>query len=568
MAKLSLTDVANISGAESTAISTINTNHDLIEAALENTLSRNGTTPNTMEADLDMNSNQILNLPVPATSTEPLRLGDIGGVLSVSQIYFQASEPTASSAPPGSLWFDSDSADIDIYQLSSGAWVDTGVNAEGQNGTDGADGAQGPTGPQGPQGDTGPAGATGATGATGPTGATGAQGPAGQGVPAGGTTGQVAQKASNADYDVTWADAASGSGDLVSTNNLSDVTSALTSRENLYASPFDAMAYNGLQVNGFQQISQENGSTAVVPGNRPVDEELFSSSNGTMTAQRVATPFTSRSDIPYGIELSVATGAALGVGDSIQVTQNIEGTRVNGKLAWGTSAANKLSIGRVVRSNVTGRGYVSIRNVLVNRSLVYHFDLTADTDTYVAITIDGDTTGGWSTDTTAGLVISWCFGAGSNLTTGTLNTWQAANHLAGNDVTNFFATTGNKVWLGPMVILPGDQLPSFADIMKCQRHPDDELRICQRYYVKESISGGFTNNSIASVNGFQVGFPVDMRAAPAITHISGAMTNHHISPPNSTENIFTTGYTALWTSTLYRNFTGTGYFEYSANARM
>ena len=63
---------------------------------------------------------------------------------------------------------------------------------------------------QGPQGPTGPAGAAGATGAQGPTGATGApgatgaQGPPGQGVPVGGTTGQVLTKVTAADYNTNW----------------------------------------------------------------------------------------------------------------------------------------------------------------------------------------------------------------------------------------------------------------------------------------------------------------------------------------------------------------------------
>ena len=57
MAKLTLQDVA--SGYQSET--TINENNAAIEAALENTLSRDGTTPNTMGADLDMNSNNILN---------------------------------------------------------------------------------------------------------------------------------------------------------------------------------------------------------------------------------------------------------------------------------------------------------------------------------------------------------------------------------------------------------------------------------------------------------------------------------------------------------------------------
>ena len=55
-----------------------------------------------------------------------------------------------------------------------------------------------------PRGDTGVTGATGAQGAIGPTGATGPQGPTGYGVKAGGSSGYVLAKASNADYDTDW----------------------------------------------------------------------------------------------------------------------------------------------------------------------------------------------------------------------------------------------------------------------------------------------------------------------------------------------------------------------------
>ena len=62
MAKLTTTDITNITGAEETAIATINANFALVETALENTLSRDGTTPNTLSADLDVNSKNILNV--------------------------------------------------------------------------------------------------------------------------------------------------------------------------------------------------------------------------------------------------------------------------------------------------------------------------------------------------------------------------------------------------------------------------------------------------------------------------------------------------------------------------
>lgn len=60
MAKLVLDDIG--STLTNTAATTINNNNAKIEIALENTLSRDGTIPNNMAADIDMNSNDLLNV--------------------------------------------------------------------------------------------------------------------------------------------------------------------------------------------------------------------------------------------------------------------------------------------------------------------------------------------------------------------------------------------------------------------------------------------------------------------------------------------------------------------------
>ncbi len=58
MAKLSLNDLTNLN---TPSITTLNANFEAIEEAIENTLSRDGTSPNPMEADIDMDGNDILN---------------------------------------------------------------------------------------------------------------------------------------------------------------------------------------------------------------------------------------------------------------------------------------------------------------------------------------------------------------------------------------------------------------------------------------------------------------------------------------------------------------------------
>src|SRR5882762_6940732 len=76
MTKITLTDLANLQN-ENTAVNAINNNNAVLKTAFDNALSRDGTVPNQMLNSLDMNSNQIINLPAPSTVNSPARLIDV-----------------------------------------------------------------------------------------------------------------------------------------------------------------------------------------------------------------------------------------------------------------------------------------------------------------------------------------------------------------------------------------------------------------------------------------------------------------------------------------------------------
>src|SRR5947207_14203835 len=80
MSKITLTDLASLQN-ETTAVNAVNANNATLETALDNTLSRDGTSPNTMSAPLDMNSNQIINLPTPVSANSALRLSDLNSFI-------------------------------------------------------------------------------------------------------------------------------------------------------------------------------------------------------------------------------------------------------------------------------------------------------------------------------------------------------------------------------------------------------------------------------------------------------------------------------------------------------
>lgn len=76
MAKITLPDVGSLANQLS-AQSSINSNFSAIENAWENNLSRDGTSPNQMEADLDLNSNSLLNVADPVAETDGVNLRSV-----------------------------------------------------------------------------------------------------------------------------------------------------------------------------------------------------------------------------------------------------------------------------------------------------------------------------------------------------------------------------------------------------------------------------------------------------------------------------------------------------------
>jgi hypothetical protein len=74
--KVTLTPIGTFVN-DSTAVSAYNNNLTTITSGFDQCLFLNGTAPNQMQSNLDMNSNQILNLPSPAGVNSPARLIDV-----------------------------------------------------------------------------------------------------------------------------------------------------------------------------------------------------------------------------------------------------------------------------------------------------------------------------------------------------------------------------------------------------------------------------------------------------------------------------------------------------------
>lgn len=127
MAKVSLTNLVNLQN-ETTAVSAINSNNAALTTAINNTLSRDGSTPNQMTASLDMNGQPIINLPAPTTLNSPARLVDV------------TTNPTITATLPitgNNTWTGTNTFNADAYFKSGRPWYDVrAFGCKGDNFTD------------------------------------------------------------------------------------------------------------------------------------------------------------------------------------------------------------------------------------------------------------------------------------------------------------------------------------------------------------------------------------------------------------------------------------------------
>src|SRR5258706_1107258 len=82
---ISLNNVATFQN-DTTAVNVVNGNNAAITTAFTDTLSRSGISPNQMTSTLDMNNNQIINLPFPTTLNSPARLQDVTNAQNITII--------------------------------------------------------------------------------------------------------------------------------------------------------------------------------------------------------------------------------------------------------------------------------------------------------------------------------------------------------------------------------------------------------------------------------------------------------------------------------------------------
>jgi hypothetical protein len=319
--------------------------------------------------------------------------------------------------------------------------------------------------------------------------------------------------------------------------------------------PIESFGYMNLVYNGEFRHSQFNGSNSVNLVTNVTQyitdgwTGFFHSSTLTFQAsQNFAVP---DNGYAFCLSLNGGTGGALAAADYILLTHPVEGTRML-RLAWGFSQARSITIGFWVQASITGTFTLALRNALFNRAYLVNLVVTApNTYQYYSVTIPGDTAGTWNQGSVVALYISFCFGTGTNAQ-GSPNAWLSGSQVGTSSTTNFFATNGNSVQITGVTAFAGTIGPSSTTAVLAQRHIDDELRICQRYYSKSFPQGTVpaqnagnagnhtmvcTGPSLVSIG--VVTYPVIMRATPGLISYNPAAAN--ANPRNFTISADYTG---------------------------
>jgi hypothetical protein len=266
-------------------------------------------------------------------------------------------------------------------------------------------------------------------------------------------------------------------------------------------------------INGGMVIDQRNAGAAisVTSAGFPVDRfYVAANSSGVISAQRSSTA-------PQGFtnstSLTVTTArASIAAGDVYGYRQIIEGYNT-ADLGWGTANAQSVTLSFWVRSSITGTYSISIYNAAFNRSYISTYTInTANTFEQKTITITGDTTGTWATDSSGGLNVYWDLGSGSTYY-GTAGAWAAVGAVRTSGSTNWISTLSATFYITGVQLEKGSTATSF-DFRDYGR----ELMMCQRYFYKTInpfLIGVVSGTSI--INRVGGSLPVTMRAAPSVT---------------------------------------------------
>jgi hypothetical protein len=311
-----------------------------------------------------------------------------------------------------------------------------------------------------------------------------------------------------------------------------------------------------LIINGDMQIAQRgtsatglgNGDTGYYTADRfkfredgtPTFEFTMSQSTDTPTGQGFS----------QSLKLDCTTAqSSLAGADSLTVRYVVEAQNLQ-ILKYGTSSAEVLTLSFWVKTNKTGTYTLWVYQQDGSKNISKEYTVSsANTWEKKVINIDADTGGTINNDNGLGLTFGWYLGAGSDHTSGTLQTtWGSlvlANRVSSSQV-NLADSTSNELYLTGVQLEVGtfdaNSIPPFqfedvgTSLARCQRY-------FQKSYQYSDAPGTATQlgsiwqevgDSTSDFLSFSYNTQIEMRSSPTIVTFDLSGTSAKVSYSGST----------------------------------
>jgi len=309
-------------------------------------------------------------------------------------------------------------------------------------------------------------------------------------------------------------------------------------------------------INGAMQVAQRGTSASAQSG--AVAYPCLDRFRHTQTATdgRYTVSQESITDLEgFGKALKIACTTAdtsIASTERFMLVQRIEGFDLQG-LEKGFSTAKPVTASFYVKGHDSATYVVALYDVDNDRFIGQTFSVTTSWARQT-VTFAGDTTGKLGNDNTNNLELRFYIHAGSNYTSGTLDTsWGLttnANTAVG--INSIFESTSATFFLTGVQLEVGSQATPFE-----HRSFGEELALCQRYFIEDdTVYRAYLNaSSDTGSRGCNFYFPTTMRAVPSMTAavdagsatFSSRTTNGvgiTVGGSVSSNTTFTSGYTA------------------------
>jgi hypothetical protein len=271
-----------------------------------------------------------------------------------------------------------------------------------------------------------------------------------------------------------------------------------------------------LIINGAMKVAQRGtSSTGLGSGAGYFTCDRWSIT-GTASAGRLT--MTQESDGPSGfansMKLACTTAdTSVAAGEKLILRQILEGQDLQ-QFAKGTSDAKEFTVSFYVKGNASATYVFELFDSDNTRQISKTFSVTTDW-TRVILTYPADTTGAFSDDNGISLYAQIWLHAGSDFTSGTLNSsaWaaQTVANRASSSGTSFFDSTNRTFQITGVQLEVGDTATPFEH----GKSYGEELLDCQRYY--ERTGTVYTCDYGGSHSIYSHVFNVVKRAVPTVT---------------------------------------------------